>query len=96
MKKLLLFLSLFGFMLAGCSRNTLFEKPNYIQFAEEQVDNENPLYEYYYSITETNDKNIVIITIYKGSIIKNSKYSVYDIEHIYVYNIEEGKSYALR
>ena len=95
MKKLILFLSLFAFMLGGCKGKDI-SRPNYIEFAEQQVENENPLYEYYYTITETNDENIVLITIYRGVYFEDIKFIRYSVYGVYFYNIEEGKEYAIR
>ena len=92
MKKLGIFLLLLlGLGLGGCKDIPTKEKPNYIQFADELVENENPKYEYYYVITETNDPNIVIITFYRGVFYDELRFMVYRVAGAYQYNIEEGR-----
>ena len=89
MKKLMLMLSLFGFMLAGCNEK---EKPKYIQFIEEKIEPSLSREEvnYYYTIEKTNDENIIIIKIYyTNDLIKVGKLS-----YTYIYNIETDEYYS--
>lgn len=92
MKKLMLFLSLFAFMLGGCKGKDI-SRPNYIEFAEQQIAEKYSREIKYYSIVETNDENYVAIYIYCIDTV-SPKYN--EIDAIYLYNVVEDTWYVIR